>query len=193
MSENKDNNSPISTKSIILVILFLIFMILSFIFGPTTFKAMSNYNSSLKDVTNIYRRDNKDQFFKYTPNNIDHQLITSADELPDKPVIVYLYIQNCPLCEVTLPVVENYDSQIIDKHNQESSNVVYVDMNTNYGAKLIEQYDIEKPTALLLLSDNDSEFLVYSGERDEKDGYIPTKDNIELIFKRLDNILLRDY
>lgn len=185
MSTDSKSHIKIKKSTLVLLIILLPIIPIVFKYGPIMYTAKRNHNSTIANVRYAVKHHRLDEFFENTPNNADHTIVRKESEIPtDKPYMLVMYIQNCPLCEVSLPLIEDHVDNIIYDHNLTESPVMYLDMQSKLGEKYITKYDIQKPTALILES-HDDPLIVYSGEKDESGAYIPTAGNIDLIFKQL--------
>lgn len=162
---------------------------------PTTIKAMNNYGASPSEAWTAARRNDKKNYFEHTPNKKDHPIIYTESELPENPVLIAFYLQHCPYCEEASPVIESYRQQILEKYPKQKEKVVYVDVKSPIGQKLIHKYDVMGASSLLLLAeDPDDNTLLLSGMNDAETGEpAPDKENIKSIFQKLDEELYKNH
>lgn len=187
-----DENTNIRISHAIVLVMIVIIGVIGSIYGPTVVKSVKDYDSDFKEVRYLLKRNDKDYFFNHTPNNKEHPIIENESELPNKPILIILYRQHCNMCEVATDSIKGYTEQLNEKYDTDilGRNIVYVNLKSPLGEQLIEEYSIERASAMLLLkNDYDQHTLLYRGETDSSGITVPAAQNITQIFEELDSEL----
>lgn len=156
-------------------------------YGVDMIKASNEYNASINEAWTATRRDDTDTYFKTTPNEKHDTIIKSRNDIPDEPVLINFYIQNCIYCETSYPVIQEYYEKLRQEYGNNHKYVAYVEMNTPIGQELTEEYEIQYASSLLLYNPDSDETFTLTGASSDQTGKVePDEENIDTMFNRLE-------
>ena len=206
MTKNKEKSKPksnvirdlerrwIKPTIITILIILLPLLFLGFKWGPSATKAMSEHNAPFSAAIHAARRPDKKSYFENTPNVKSDNIISTEEELPDKPVLIAFYLHHCPYCEVSYPAIKHNLELLESKYKTIDVPLVHVEVNSPLGVKLRHEHNIQVASTMLLLAEHESDNIVFVSSTNGPLGQ-PTKDSDSLmkIFKAFDRELDKQF
>lgn len=177
---------------ITLLIIGLPILFFSVRYGSNVVQAMTQHDASFSTALHAARRPDTDYYFESTPNVNRDNVITTAEELPDEPVLVVFYLHHCPYCEVAFQSIQHNKELLRDEYENIDDNLVYVEVTTPLGVELTREYGIEVSSTILLLAEHEEDNMIVGSSRNDSAGQ-PAKntDNILQIFRAFDRELAK--
>lgn len=179
---------------ITIIIILLPVLFLGLKWGPSATRAMSEHNAPFSAAIRAARRPDKQSYFENTPNVKTDNIISTEEELPDKPVLIAFYLHHCPYCEVSYPSIKYNLGLLETKYKDMDVPHVHVEVNSPLGVKLRREHNIQVASTMLLLAEHETDNMVIISSTNDASGQpIKDTDSLMKIFKAFDRELDKQY